>query len=363
MSGGSGTRLWPVSTETKPKQFHALASELSLLQDSVLRTRRTVRLQIERPIVVCNVLHTDLVVSQLAEIDVQPVAVVAEPVSRNTAAVAGVAAEAVGRLAPEALVLLMPADHVIDNPDAFWAAVERGTEIASNRIVTFGIRPHSPETGYGYIKRAAPLGDGIFAVERFLEKPDRATAERYLACGDYDWNAGIFLFSPAVLLGELARHAPEILDGVRATLNATPIDGPVWPLSREFFARCPSVSIDYAVMEHTDRAAVVPCDIGWADLGSWSELWRHAAESETHTVVRGPAVALDSQGSLVWSDGLPVTVVGLDDVVVIATSTGVLVAPKSRAQDVKAALDALRRAAPVLVHDVLAKASVSADEA
>ncbi|NEX94218.1 sugar phosphate nucleotidyltransferase, partial [Caulobacter sp. 17J65-9] len=266
-----------------------------------------------------------------------------EPVGRNTAAAAAVAAALVGAADPDALVLLAPADHVVADPESFWRAVEAGAEAAAERIVTFGIRPSAPETGYGYIRFAEPLSEGVFAVDRFFEKPDRPTAEAYLAAGDYVWNAGIFLFSPAVLLAELARWRPDVLAQAAEALDRARRDGAdVW-LDPEAFALCPDVSLDYAVMERTARAAVVPCEVGWADVGSWGELWRHGERDGDGNRVRGEAVLLEASDCLVWSDGVPIAVLGAENLVVVATADGVLVAPRERSQDVKRGLEQLRR--------------------
>lgn len=341
LSGGAGTRLWPLSTEARPKQFHALDGGRTLIQDTALRMRGSARASVAPPVVICSGRHRDLVHAQLDAADVRPAAVVLEPMGRNTAAAAAVAALVVGEADPEALVLLTPADHLVADPEAFWRAVEAGAAVAAERIVTFGIRPSGPETGYGYIRCATPLGDGVFAVERFFEKPDRKTAEAYVGDG-HVWNAGIFLFSPAVLLQELGRWRPDVLaQATESLMRARRSGADVW-LDADAFAACPDVSLDYAVMERTDRAAVVPCEIGWADVGSWSELWRHGARDDDGNRVRGEAVLLDSEDCLVWSDGAPVAVLGVRDLVVVATADGVLVAPKDRAQDVRRGLAALK---------------------
>lgn len=336
MSGGAGTRLWPLSTEARPKQFHALGGEPTLLQETVARVSGQEPVRFLPPVVIGNAGHGRAIAEQMAEIGVRPSAVVLEPVGRNTAAVAAVAARLGEMLAPGALVLLMPADHVIADPAGFRAAVGRGAAVARQRIVTFGIEATAPETGYGYIQRGAPLAEGVFEVARFAEKPSLATAERYLAEGGYDWNAGIFLFSPAVILAELRAHCPDIEAAASAALETSIEQDGARLLDSAAFAACPSESIDVAVMEPTRLAAVAPCSVGWADLGSWSEIWNLGPRDEQENLVRGAAVTLDTRGSLVWSEGVPVAVAGLDNVMVVATAEGVLVLPRSRAQDVKA---------------------------
>lgn len=346
MSGGSGTRLWPVSTEAEPKQFHALASSWTMIQETALRLREgAAGVSPYPPLVVCNERHRDAVYDQLVEAGVFPTAVVTEPVARNTGAVAAIAAELAGSLDPEALVLLMPADHVIEDPAAFWAAVSAGAVAARDRIVVFGIRPSGPETGYGYIKRAEELHEGVFRVESFCEKPDAQTAAAYVESGRYDWNGGIFLFSPAVFLEELRKARPDVLKTASAALASAERVGTDVRLDKQVFAACPSVSIDYAVMETTDRAAVVPCNVGWADIGSWSELWRRQPKDADGNHTHGRAVAVDTRDSLIWAaGGRPVGVVGLSDVLVVSARDGVVVVAKDRAQDVKRVVEALKAA-------------------
>jgi mannose-1-phosphate guanylyltransferase / mannose-6-phosphate isomerase len=342
MSGGSGTRLWPLSTDARPKQFHALSGARTMLQETALRLAMEGEVAFHPPVVICNRSHERLIETQLAEVGVQPLAIVLEPFGRNTAAVAVTAARVVQTLKPGALALLLPADHVIADPDAFRAAVARGAQ-AAERIVTFGIQPTGPETGYGYIQRAEPLAEGVFAVARFAEKPRRELAEAYLAEGGYDWNGGIFLFSPEVMLSEMAAHRPDIHARAVEAVDAAGRDGPFVRFDDERFLAIPSESVDVAVMEQTRLAAVCPCDIGWADVGSWSELWRLGGKDGQDNLVRGDAVALDTSGSLVWSDdGMEVGVVGLTDIIVVATPGSVIVLPKDRAQEVRTIVERLR---------------------
>ncbi len=343
MSGGSGTRLWPLSTPDKPKQFHALASEQTMLQDTCQRMADEHGLVFLPPIIICSAQHTDEVQAQLDAIGVLPGAIVLEPCARNTAAVAAIAARLTAELYPDALALLLPADHVMREPSAFRAAIARAAPVAVDRIVTFGIEPERPETGYGYIQRADAVAVGVYAVARFTEKPNFELAHAYLAEGGYDWNAGIFLFSPQVMAAEMDRHCPAILEGATAALTAATREGPLIRLDRDLFSQTPSESIDIAVMEPTDRAAVTPCSAGWADVGSWSELWR-LMEGDAHgNVVQGDAVAIDTWGSYVQGDGLTVAVVGLTDIIVVASQGAVVVLPKARSQDVKALVDGVKQ--------------------
>lgn len=340
MSGGSGTRLWPLSTPDAPKQFHALATPNSMIQETALRLTGDDFLS---PIAICGRGHLDLVTTQLAQIGNDPQAVVLEPMARNTAAVAAIAALSVAELAPDSLVLLVPADHVITKPDAFHDAIARAADTANDRIVTFGIKAAHPETGFGYIARGEPLSDGVYEIDRFLEKPDLATAETYVAGGRHDWNAGIFLFSPQVMLEELQAHAPEVLDASREAYAKSQRNGVVVSLDETEFAKAPSISVDYAVMEKTGRSAVVPCDIGWADVGGFAELWRLGEKDERANHVKGDAILIEAENCLVHAaNGPVVAVIGLSDIMVISTPSGVLVAPISRAQDVKKAAEAAK---------------------
>ena len=340
MSGGSGTRLWPLSTDAMPKQFHALGSlgggvgARTMIQETVLRFSDQPDV-FAAPVLICGARHGEIIARQLAQVGIPPSCVVLEPFGRNTAVVAAIAAEVVQRLHPGALALLLPADHVVTDAEGFCATVMRAAEIANARIVTFGIAPTSPETGYGYIQAGQPLAEGVFSVARFVEKPSLAVAQAYLADGGYCWNGGIFLFSPEVMLAEIGSLRPDIAAAAAATLKASPDQGGRILLDEETFAVCPSVSIDVALMEQTQLAAVAPCDVGWADVGSWSELWRLGPTDAHGNLVRGQAILHEVKGTLVWSDGAAITAIGVEDIVVVATGEAVLVMPRARAQDVK----------------------------
>jgi mannose-1-phosphate guanylyltransferase/mannose-6-phosphate isomerase len=335
MSGGAGSRLWPLSTETTPKQFHRLTSDKTMIQETVLRARDRPEIAFADPILVCNRRHVSDVREQLAAVGVRPSLIVAEPFGRNTAAVALIAAKLTAELHPGASVLLQPADHLIENDDAFAVAIATGAR-ARDRIVTFGIEPTEPHEGYGYIQASQAIEPGLFGVERFVEKPSRAVAEAYLADGGYYWNSGIFLFAPEVMTREFSAFRGDIADAVTAALaSAKRADG-VLELQDEEFAKIPSESIDVAIMERTRSAAVVACDIGWADIGSWSELWRLGPHDSSGNRLHGHVMVLDTNNTLLWSDGPPVGVIGLDDIVVVAAHGAVLVAAKSHVQKVKA---------------------------
>jgi mannose-1-phosphate guanylyltransferase/mannose-6-phosphate isomerase len=346
MSGGSGTRLWPLSTEVKPKQFHALGSDLTLIQHAALRVAGIAGLEAGAPIVICNRRHLKTVRAQMAAIDCAPQAIVLEPLGRNTAPVAAIAALLAEAADPEALVLLMPADHMIADTDGFAATIARAAPAAKTHIVVFGVEPTAPETGYGYIEAGELLTGPVRKVGRFVEKPDLATAERYLAEGKHLWNAGIFLFSPQVLLAEMERLAPEVVLCARQSLAASPARDAVIDLDAETFGACPSISLDYAVMEGAERAAVAPLGIGWADIGSWSELWRLGPRDEAENFLRGDVALIDTQECMIWSENKTVGAIGLRDLIVVQTDDAVIVLPKSRAQDVKLLVEQLRARAP-----------------
>jgi mannose-1-phosphate guanylyltransferase/mannose-6-phosphate isomerase len=346
MSGGSGTRLWPASTDQLPKQFHALLGGESLIIQTALRVAGEANgLSFAPPIVLCNAQHQTLTHAHLARAGIKPAAMALEPFGRNTAA-AGVLAAALGaELDPNALVLLLPADHVIADQGGFHAAIARAAPFAQDRIVTFGIEPDNPATGYGYIKSGALLGDGVFEIAAFKEKPDAELAQTYLDEGGYSWNAGIFLFKPSVLLAEFAASA-DIRDRTLAALRAAPRDGANIALSADAFGEIPSLPIDIAVMEKTARGAVAPCAFGWADVGSWDEVWRLSARDAQDNALIGPAAALDSRGNLLHSSGPKICVAGIEDLIVVATADAIIVLPRARAQDVKALLQEAKKLEP-----------------
>ncbi len=329
MSGGAGTRLWPLSTEASPKQFHALAGPDSLFTRTVRRLSGDVgALSFAGPIVLCNARHVALVRTHLG--GVEPTALVFEPVPRNTAAVAAIAAALATETDETALVLLAPSDHLIADPTAFHAAIARAAPFARERIVTFGITPDRPATGYGYINRGDELGDGVFAVKSFREKPDAKTAQLYLDAGGYSWNAGIFLFHPEVLLGEFAASA-DIRDSALAALEAARRQRDEIYLDATRFADVRSDALDTAVMEKTSRAAVAPCSIGWADIGSWDEVWRLTSRDADGYAILGPAAAADV-GKMAAS-GMRAEAIEGEDLVVVATPEGLLIIPRAMTHD------------------------------
>jgi mannose-1-phosphate guanylyltransferase/mannose-6-phosphate isomerase len=343
LSGGSGTRLWPMSRSLYPKQLLALVGERSLLQETALRVIGDPGFA--APLIVANEEHRFIIAEQLREIGAVPDALVLEPVGRNTAPAATVAALRFAAEDPDALMLVMASDHVILDVTAFCDGVHRAAAAArAGYLVCLGIAPDRPETGYGYIGRGAPLAgcEGAFAVDGFVEKPDSARAEQYLSAGTYLWNGSIFLFPVGLYLAELERLRPEMLAACQEALKAARSDTDFIRLDKAAFARCPSDSIDYAVMEHTARAAVVPVAMGWSDLGSWDALWEMGAKDERGNALAGNVVAEATSNCYLRSEAGLVAVIGVDDLVVVATDDAVMVAPRNRTQEVRTLVDRLR---------------------
>jgi mannose-1-phosphate guanylyltransferase/mannose-6-phosphate isomerase len=336
MSGGSGTRLWPLSTAARPKQFHVLGAPRSMIEETALRfSGRHGDIEFLDPIIIAGAGHRDLLAELLSGSGVKPAALVFEPQGRNTAAAAAIAAMVAQELDPEALVLLAPADHLVAQPQGLIEAIRGATKIVDERIVTFGITPTGPETGYGYILQGDPISDGVHAIKRFTEKPGLPDAIRYFNEGGYSWNAGIFFFDPRVMLEEFSTAAADIREGSRKALAAARRSGAEIHLDAEAFAAVRSEPVDIAVMEKTKRAAVAPCDAGWADVGSWAELWRLSEKDHKGNAVSGSVTLVDGMNNLIRGEGVHVSAIGVSDLVIVATPEAVLVMPRSRAQDVK----------------------------
>ena len=343
LSGGAGSRLWPLSTQTKPKQFHALAGATTMFGQTLQRVAADQAARFGAPLIICGLSHLGPVSEELEREGVHKATIVLEPKPRNTAPALAIAALIQAERDPNALMLVLPADHVITRPESLHrACLNACAAAAEGRIVTFAVTPTAPETGYGYIKSGEALGAGVFAVEAFREKPDLATAETYLADGHYAWNAGIFFFKASAFLAELDLHAPEVLIAAREALALGRRDEGCVYLDEAAFVKAPSISVDYAVMEPTEAAAVVPVDMGWSDVGSFLTLWDLAEKDTNANVSQGPTALFDTQGCLVRSEETPVALIGVENLVVIATAQGILVMHKDRAQDVRLAADAFK---------------------
>ena len=343
LSGGAGTRLWPLSRASYPKQLLKLSSQRTMLQDTV--ARGLIDVGFAAPLLVCNEEHRFLVDDQLQQIGIKPQAILLEPKARNTGPAIAAAALWLLSRDPDALMLVQPSDHVIASPADFHRAVMRGVAAAQEgRLVTFGIKPVRPDTGYGYIQSGEALsgGDGVFGVDRFVEKPDRETAQRFVDSGAFFWNSGIFLLSARAYLGELSRINPAMLDACERAVRDGQEDLAFFRLSAEPFGEAPSLSIDHAVMEHTSRAAVVPVDMAWSDVGSWPALRDIATADGDGNVLQGDVLAERMTNSYIRSEGRLVAAVGLDNVVVVATDDAVLVADANSAAEVSGIVAKLR---------------------
>jgi mannose-1-phosphate guanylyltransferase/mannose-1-phosphate guanylyltransferase/mannose-6-phosphate isomerase len=339
LSGGSGTRLWPLSRVDRPKQLIAISGEHSLLQETALRVGDQTRFG--AAIVVASADHADEIERQLQAVERSPAQLILEPEPRNTAAAIALAALVA---APDDLLLVLPSDHVVQQPEALRAAVDSAAPFArEGRLVTFGVTPDRPETGFGYIKRGAEIGTGIFEVDQFVEKPDLETATSYLAGGAHLWNAGMFLMGAEAYLDALDLHAPDILSAARSSIAAQRAVGiRIWPDARGF-ARSPSLSVDHAVMEKSARVAVVPAAMGWSDVGSWDAMHALGDHDEAGNVLTGDVVAIDSRNCLIRSDGPVIVTLGADDLIVVVSGGAVLIAPRGESQRVKEAVEALKK--------------------
>ena len=339
VSGGAGSRLWPASRQAMPKQLLALVTDKTMVQETAERLTGDV---FQAPVFICNAAHADLIKAQMASINQDVAQIIVEPVGRNTAPCAVVAACHALANDPEALILLAPADHHVTKPGAFRRSVAAAIPAAkAGHLVTFGIQASAPETGYGYIERGEAISPGVYDVKAFKEKPDEATAKTYVASGDYQWNAGIFLFSPNTLLEEMKTYHPDIVSSASQAYTKAHFEGQLCRLDVASFVACPSQSIDYAVMEPTQMAAVVPCDIGWNDIGSFASL-HTLKKSDNGNALKGDVICEETTNCLVQTDGPLVTTVGLDGMCVIVHDGAILVAKLDAAQDVKQIVQSLK---------------------
>lgn len=341
LSGGAGTRLWPMSTSDRPKQFLPLASDASLFAETLMRVADAARFT--PPVIVGNSAHIDHVVADLGAM-AKTATLIFEPVARNTAPAIALAAHAVSsEHGPESLMLVMPSDHVMSDPQAFLAAVDQAAVAArAGRLVTFGITPDSPQTGFGYLALGDALdaSPGVHGVARFIEKPPLADAEAMLANGGHLWNAGIFLFRADVLLSELELHAPEIAASVSSAALAARREGRQFSPDATHFAASPSDSIDYALMERSGQVATVPMNPGWSDVGSWDALCEMGLCDEAGNRLRGDIVAIDVENCLIRSDGVEIAALGISDLIIVASGGKLLILPRGRSQEVKRLIEA-----------------------
>ncbi len=337
MSGGAGTRLWPMSRAARPKQFLKLVTDKTMFQETALRVAPRTDNNFSPPVVIAGASHGAIVADQLADLDIVPGEIILEPAPRNTAAVSAVASAWVEGHGDDALILLMPADHHIDDAEGFRRAVSIAARAAEDGyIMTFGIKAEHPHTGYGYIEAGENISDGVYRVAEFKEKPDEQTAKSYIDRGDFYWNAGIFLFRASDMLEQLEKLAPDIRKASTDALKQSVMSGAARRLDEICFETCPANSIDYAVMEKTDRAAVVaPVDVGWTDIGSWSEV---ASQADNPTIVD-----IGGRGNIIRTDGTTVAAAGVSGLIIIATGDAVLVARKDDAQQVRAIVEELKK--------------------
>ncbi|MGR5134754.1 mannose-1-phosphate guanylyltransferase/mannose-6-phosphate isomerase [Vibrio alfacsensis] len=340
MAGGSGSRLWPLSRSLYPKQFISLASDKSMLQETIARLSG---LEHQAPLLICNQEHRFIVAEQLRQQRIQHGGIVLEPVGRNTAPAIALAALHAIKNGDDPLLLVLAADHVIQNQAAFSQAVSNAIKPAQDgMLVTFGIVPTAAETGYGYIKQGEAVGETAYRVAKFVEKPNLTTAEQYLASGEYYWNSGMFLFKASRFLEELKIHRPDILQACEAAMQGSRQDLDFIRLEEEAFAECPDDSVDYAVMEKTQDALVVPMDAGWSDVGSFSALWEVSPKDEGGNVAVGDVIAEQTCNSYIYAQNKLVSTVGVDNLVIIETKDAVLVANKDKVQDVKNVVNQLK---------------------
>ncbi|WP_439862032.1 mannose-1-phosphate guanylyltransferase/mannose-6-phosphate isomerase [Pseudomonas sp. MBLB4136] len=341
MAGGAGSRLWPLSRQLNPKQFLPLAdSDLSMLQATI---KRLDGLGAALPRLICNEQHRFLAAEQLRVLGMEQANILLEPVGRNTAPAIALAALQASSEADDPVLLVLAADHLIQDAAAFQASIQTALPLAeAGKLVTFGIVPTHPETGYGYIEQGAAVGEGGFAVSRFVEKPDLATARDYLACGNYFWNSGMFMFRASRYLQELECFRPDILAACRQALAGGSQDQYFTRVDETAFAACPDDSIDYAVMEKTADAVMVPLDAGWSDIGSWSALWDVSAKDAVGNVFKGDVLDQSSRNTYVHADSRLVATVGVEDLVIVETKDAVLVAHKDHVQDVKKVVERLK---------------------
>lgn len=345
MAGGTGSRLWPLSRESFPKQFLSIDdSGFSLLQQTLQRLSGLNEAEVGAPLVICNENHRFLVAEQLREIDQLGTNIILEPVGRNTAPAVALAAHLAAEVDPDSILLVLAADHLIKKVDNFHTAIQTAMYFAGqNRLVTFGIIPEHPETGYGYIKRGKNLSNDCFKVDTFVEKPNLEKAQEYLESGEYSWNSGMFMFKTSKFLLELERFAPKIFVNTQKSVARSKRDMNFVRVERETFEHCPGDSIDCAVMEKTCDAVIIPIDAGWSDVGSWSSLWDVSAKDTQGNVNVGQIISINSNNNYISSESALVATIGLENLVIINTTDALLISTKDQVQDVKKVVDELKK--------------------
>ena len=343
LSGGAGTRLWPLSRATFPKQLLPIVSKLTMLQATATRVAAS---EFSDPVIVTDEEHRFFIASQLESVGIRPATIILEPEGRNTAAAIALAAIWCLERGSDEPILVMPSDHLVRDTEAFSQAIIKAAPLAAGgALVTFGIQPDSPHVGYGYIEAGASVGDGALEVARFVEKPTLPVAEEFVASGRFYWNAGIFLFRPSRYLAELQTYAAAVAEATQGAMAGSTADGVFVRPSREAFQAAPSISVDYAVMEKTSGAVVVPVDIGWSDVGSWASLWAASEKDAAGNVTTGQAVTLDVRNSVLRSEtDATVAAIGIENMVVVVTRDAVLITPFDRTNDVKALVEQMQSA-------------------
>jgi len=346
IAGGSGTRLWPLSRQLFPKQLMNLVDDNTMFQNTILRM--TDYQGVSRPIIICNESHRFMIAEQAREINIDPAAIILEPAGRNTAPAVAVAALKALDIDDDPVIVVFPADHYIEKTDVFHVAIKAGEYFAERKnLITFGIVPNAPETGYGYIRMGESMesegsGNKAVSIKEFVEKPDRETAEKYLASGEYCWNSGIFMFKASKVLSELRKFVPDIVTACELAYKNGGEDLDFFRLDADAFAGCPPDSIDYAVMEKTDAGVMIPFDAGWNDLGSWEALWQVGRKDDNMNLVTGDVITHDVKGSYLYSTNRMIAAVGLENHIVVETADAVLISPMKRVQEVKRIVDRLK---------------------
>ncbi len=341
MAGGSGTRLWPLSRSLYPKQFLSLVEDASLLQATLLRLDR---LECSTPLIISNNEHRFIVAEQLRQAGFNDFDIILEPVGRNTAPAIALAALHALKDGDDPIMLVLAADHVIQNVDAFCSSVILAqTQAAQGKMVTFGIVPSRAETGYGYIRQGEVVAESVYKVDSFVEKPDQITAETYIRDGNYLWNSGMFMFKASAYLDELEKFRPDILSACKLAMASASIDLDFIRLEEAVFTACPDDSVDYAVMEKTNHSVVVPMDAQWCDVGSWNSLWDISTKDGNGNVTYGDVIHYNSNNNYVYAESSLVTTIGADDLVIVQTKDALLIAKQNQVQDIKKVVDVLKR--------------------